>query len=133
MPVPSLTPRQLAFVREYGNDFNGTKAAILAGYSEKGASVAATRLLRMPQIGTVLSPEINVELGTGTHKSLTDIEKWKARVRRVAFANVSSANLTPDHVLKGLDMYGRHLGMFQAENSGLQAAFQINIHIKAEE
>jgi len=133
VPIPSLTPRQLAFVREYGKDANGTKAAIRAGYSQKGASVAATRLLRMPQTHAVLAPDVNIETGKETHKTLADIEKWKARVRRVAFANVSSENLTPDHVLKGLDMYGRHLGAFQTENPGLQQAFQININIKAEE
>jgi hypothetical protein len=37
------------FVREYLIDFNGTRAAIAAGYSERGAEVAASRLLRNPK------------------------------------------------------------------------------------
>jgi len=37
--------RQQAFVREYVRDLNGTKAAIRAGYSTKGASAKAAQLL----------------------------------------------------------------------------------------
>lgn len=37
--------RQEVFVREYLIDLNGTRAAIAAGYSEKGADVAAIRML----------------------------------------------------------------------------------------
>ena len=43
--MAKLTPKQLAFIREYQVDHNGTQAAIRAGYSENGASVQATRLL----------------------------------------------------------------------------------------
>jgi phage terminase small subunit len=38
------------FVREYVVDLNGTRAAIAAGYSEKGARVEACRLLTKPNI-----------------------------------------------------------------------------------
>jgi phage terminase small subunit len=40
-----FTDKMLAFVYEYPKDFNGTKAAIRAGYSENGANRAASRLL----------------------------------------------------------------------------------------
>ena len=41
-----LTDKQLAFCREYvKNGYNGTQAAIKAGYCEKGAAVEAVRLL----------------------------------------------------------------------------------------
>ena len=40
MPATRLSPKQQAFVREYVKDWNGTQAAIRAGYAaEKGASV----------------------------------------------------------------------------------------------
>ncbi len=124
---------QLAFVREYGKDFNGSKAAVRAGYSPKGASVQANRLLKMPSIRRILSPAVNVELDQPRSKTLADIEQWKREVATMAFVKVNSKDLTPDHKLKGLDMYGRHLGAFQAENPGLQQAFAITIHVGKEE
>ncbi len=133
MPATTLTDRQLAFVREYGKDFNGKNAAIRAGYSIKGADVAASRLLRHPAVRTILSPAGLGEKQISREKSLADIEQWKREVGKIAFANLASAELTHDHKLKGLDMYGRHLGAFQAENPGLQQAFQITIHVGKEE
>src|SRR5438105_15495692 len=35
----------MTFIREYIQDFNATRAYIAAGYSEKGASAGASRLL----------------------------------------------------------------------------------------
>lgn len=50
-PKPSiLTARQQRFVEEYCVDFNGTQAAIRAGYSDKGAEVQAAKLLRIPKV-----------------------------------------------------------------------------------
>lgn len=46
----ALTPRQLAFVREYPVDFNGAQAVIRAGYSEKGAGSTAFTLLTNPAV-----------------------------------------------------------------------------------
>ena len=40
-----LTAKQIRFVDEYLVDFNGTQAAIRAGYSEKTAAATATGLL----------------------------------------------------------------------------------------
>jgi phage terminase small subunit len=45
-----LTKKQEVFVAEYLTDFNGTRSAIAAGYSEKGAEVTASQLLRNPKV-----------------------------------------------------------------------------------
>lgn len=50
----SLTPKQTAFVAAYLVDSNGKKAAIKAGYSQAGAEVAASRLLRHPKVAEAL-------------------------------------------------------------------------------
>lgn len=42
---PKLTPKMTAFVREYTADYNGTQAAIRAGYSPHTAQEQASRLL----------------------------------------------------------------------------------------
>lgn len=45
LPVTGKDRRREQFCHEYVVDFNGTQAAIRAGYSDKGASVTANRLL----------------------------------------------------------------------------------------
>ena len=45
-----LTKKQQAFVIEYVKDFNGTQAAIRAGYSENTAAVIASENLTKPNI-----------------------------------------------------------------------------------
>jgi len=45
-----LTLQQQMFVKEYLIDFNGTRAAIAAEYSKKGAGQQAVTLLRNPKI-----------------------------------------------------------------------------------
>lgn len=45
-----LSARQNAFVLEFPKDFNGTQAAIRAGYSEKGAATQAYELLCLPHV-----------------------------------------------------------------------------------
>jgi len=49
-----LSGRQAQFVHEYLIDQNGTQAAIRAGYSRRGADVAAFRLLRNPRIARTI-------------------------------------------------------------------------------
>ncbi len=45
-----LTKRQELFVAEYLTDLNATRAAIAAGYSEKGADVTGSKLLVNPKV-----------------------------------------------------------------------------------
>jgi phage terminase small subunit len=52
----SLPPRQQRFVLEYlANGFNGTKAAIAAGYAKANADTQASRLLANPRIAAVIA------------------------------------------------------------------------------
>ena len=48
--MSKLTKKQEAFCREYVVDFNGTQAAIRAGYSKKTAKVSASENLTKPNI-----------------------------------------------------------------------------------
>lgn len=50
MSEQKLTDKQKIFCREYIIDWNATRAAIVAGYSEKTASEVAYENLRKPQI-----------------------------------------------------------------------------------
>ena len=57
--TPQLSHKHRAFIAGYLRHFNGTKAALEAGYSEGGARRSATRLLKEPAI----LAEIEAELG----------------------------------------------------------------------
>lgn len=51
----SLTPKQQRFVDEYLVDLNATQAAIRAGYSEKGAEVRGSELLRVRKVAEAIA------------------------------------------------------------------------------
>lgn len=52
--MDGLTEKQRTFAEEYIVDFNGGRAAIAAGYSENGASAAASRLLTYPEVQALI-------------------------------------------------------------------------------
>jgi len=54
-----LNLRQQLFVEQYLLDMNGTKAAVRAGYSEKGADVQAARLLGDVRIAAAIQKAMN--------------------------------------------------------------------------
>ncbi len=53
--MKELEPKQKRFCEEYVVDFNGTQAAIRAGYSKKTASVIASENLAKPKIQAYLA------------------------------------------------------------------------------
>ena len=55
---PKLTAKQQMFVKEYLKDFNGTQAAIRAGYSSKYARCTASEYLAKPNIQAAVQAEM---------------------------------------------------------------------------
>ncbi|MDL2224667.1 terminase small subunit [Eubacteriales bacterium OttesenSCG-928-M02] len=88
-----LTDKQKKFVDEYLVDFNATQAAIRAGYSERTATVTASKLLRNPRIQEYLQ-ERQKDLQERTE--ITQ-EKVVAEYAKIAFADISDyANVVID-------------------------------------
>ena len=52
-----MTERQRKFVAEFLKSGNGTQAALRAGYSQNGAAVQATRLLRNANVRSAIEAE----------------------------------------------------------------------------
>ena len=76
----NLTPKQLLFCMEYLKDFNGTQAAIRAGYSKKTANEQASRLLANVNIQNQIK-----ENNTKVEKSLImDIQEIQQRLTKMA-------------------------------------------------
>ncbi len=78
-----MTYKQLRFIEEYPKDWNGTQAAIRAGYSPKGADVAASRLLadvRVKEKIDELKAKLSGEAGI-------TIERILSHISMMAFAD----------------------------------------------
>jgi phage terminase small subunit len=81
------TERQLAFIREYVIDFNGTQAAIRAGYAPKSARYSATRMLRNP----LIQGQIQAQIQRISEKADVTATRVLEELARVAFADLSRA------------------------------------------
>lgn len=80
-----LTAKQIRFVDEYLVDFNGTQAAIRAGYSEKTAAATAARLLRNVNI----QAEISRRQKDLQRRTEVTQERVVKELARVAFADAT--------------------------------------------
>ena len=81
MPGQNLTNRQQKFVSAYCVDLNATKAAIKAGYSEKTADSAGSRLLKNVKVWDEISKKMNKTL---TKLDIT-AERVLAEIAKLAF------------------------------------------------
>ena len=114
--MPKLTPKQEQFCREYLIDLNATQAAIRAGYSEKTANAQAGRLLVNVSVAeriAELKQERVEKVARTAQDVLNDIISVTAQARDEGDLKTA---------LKGLELQGKHLGMFtdklQTEHSG---------------
>lgn len=88
-----LTRRRLRFVAQYIRDFNGTRAAVRAGYSPHSAANSAYRLLRHPEVQAEIERALADEqrrLGIATDRVVLEL-------MRVAFSDIR------DYLVAGAD------------------------------
>lgn len=62
MAAKRFNDKQRAFIKEYLRDFNGTQAAIRAGYSRKSAYSIGSELLKKPEIQTAIRKDLDERL-----------------------------------------------------------------------
>lgn len=89
-----------AFIAEYLVDFNGTRAATVAGYAAKSAHVTASKLLRTPKVREAIEAKRAKQIETADLSAARVLEE----LRRLAFSDVRSlfddkGNLRPLHTL----------------------------------
>ena len=95
-----MTQKQQQFIIEYLKDFNGTQAAIRAGYSPKTAQVQSAKLLSKGKVAAAVAQQTQARL----EKADLTAERTLEEMRRLAFANVqdlfdAAGNLRPIHTL----------------------------------
>lgn len=109
-----LNSKQKAFCHEYIVDCNGTKALIRAGYSEKGAAVAASKLLRSVKVKAFID-QLRGEQITGRQKIINDNLAFWVKMRDTEEKeneDGSSKRVYDADRLKASELLGKSLGMF---------------------
>lgn len=122
----ALTDKQKKFCKEYVIDYNGTQAAIRAGYSEKTAKVQASQLLREEKILTVIKSyqkEQMQELCLSEEKVINDlytilmhcmsaqpVMEWDYEEHD--YVKTGEYQFDSKGALKAIELLGKHLGMF---------------------
>jgi len=105
--MKKLTHKQEMFCKEYVIDFNGTNAAVRAGYSKKGAEVTASLTLRNIKV----SEKIKELLHSTEKEYKVSRKKVLKAVEDIAYDGEQEANR------KGaLDMLMRHTGLYELDN-----------------
>lgn len=102
----ALTARQATFVREYLAHFNGTRAAITAGYSEKTARAIASENLKKPVIRAEIA-RCQTDLRKRLEPMADAILKGLAGI---AFANVGEV-FGRDGALLPIEEWPREFGL----------------------
>lgn len=107
----ALTDKQLWFVREYLVDCNGKRAAIAAGYSEKGAEVTASKLLTNPKVKAA------VQEGQKRLAEKTETTSEKIRRRLWEESEDYSEFATHSGRIRALELLAKINGEFEKDNS----------------
>lgn len=104
----ALTPQQADFVHQFLVDYNGTQAAIRAGYSKESATKLAYQLRRNPLVEKCIQIEterrrkhLDVDVGWVLMKMIKTIERCE-----------SEEGSNPMAVLRGAELIGKYLNMF---------------------
>jgi len=105
----SLSPKQEAFCREYIIDWNGTQAAIRAGYSINGADVQASNLLRNIRVALRIDELSN---GVAERAKLT-ADSVLADIATVKNACLGPVEFNPGMALKAAELEAKYLGILK--------------------
>lgn len=133
MPNDKLTPKQERFIAEYTVEYNGTQAAIAAGYAKKGAAVTAAKLLINPKVARALAKhQQKVEKNCGVNEEYVIdtvkecVERCMQRVPVMLPGKGTQAKDAEGNdiwrfdampALKGCEMLGKHIGMFTEKHA----------------
>lgn len=111
-----LTKKEDRFCMEYVIDYNGTQAAIRAGYKESDAPTRAHRLLKKAEVSARVC-ELQHELAQRLALSEDFVVIEAMGIYRSCKATGDAKN-----ALKALKLVGDHLGMFDKSKKGAEGS-----------
>jgi phage terminase small subunit len=110
--VKILNYRQQTFCDEYlANGGNGTKAALVAGYSERTAGAIANNLLKNIEIKTYVA-EKQKELSTPRIATAQEIREYVSSVMRNDQGDIDTRDR-----LKAADLLAKLLGLYDKQSA----------------
>lgn len=115
----ALTKKKKTFVEEYLKDYNGTAAAIRAGYSEKSAAQQASRLLREPEVLAYRDELITAEVKAIGVSKESLLRKSEQLYRKCVDADDSRG------AAKALELQGKLIGAFSEKREIEGSGFEI--------
>jgi len=143
-----LTPKQAMFVMHYIEDFNATKAAKSAGYSENSAKEIGCENLTKPNIKAAIEEELSYRANATRLSTQYIVNNLMNNVARCSQAEpvmvrnsdgemVESGEYKFDSsgMNKALDLLGKHLGIYidKVQHSGENISFNMNFGEKGDE
>ena len=103
-----LNPKQEKFIDEYMIDFNGSRAAVAAGYSEKTARTIATEYLNKPHI------KAEIEKRRAENQKTFTITKELVLDEIKEVALMKGLDLRGSDKMKALELLCKYLGILDA-------------------
>lgn len=125
----SLTDKQQAFVREYLIDFNGTQAAIRAGYSEATAKSKASHLLTEEEISKAVQQGIK-DLEDKAELTKVNLLEMLQKIMEMTTYDINHCQKS----IKAIEVYARMCGLNEPdkiEHSG--SGFNLTIEVPEED
>ncbi len=113
-----MTDKQNIFKVEILKDFNATRAAIAAGYSEKTAYSIGNELLRKPEVREAIRDYIDNEIGMTEKIIIENIRFWE-KIRNDPEAGEAARLKASEHLGKYTDMFKDHLELTGNEEKPL--------------
>lgn len=114
--MEKLKPKEERFCREYVVDYNGTQAAIRAGYKESDAHNRACRLLKKAEVSArvrELQHDIAMRLAISEDFVLAEAMETYRSCKEQGDAK---------NAIKALQLIGNHLGMFDKSKKGAEGS-----------
>lgn len=146
-----MTRKQERFVEEYVKDFNQTQAAIRAGFSPRGANVAAQRMLLNATILSLINQRLDIvrvrekKVDEFTHEKIAyhfkeiydrcmqgaPVMRWDASAKEFVPLTDDEGNAVWEFDSTGanraMENIAKHKGFFELDNSQKKSVIQIAI------
>lgn len=120
-----LTKKERIFADEYVKTTNGTQSAITAGYSEKTASVTASKMLRKPKVRQYIDAVMN-ERSKDTIATADEVLEYLTRVVRGEEKDAFGLDVSVADKTKAAELLGKRHMLF-TDKVKLDAEIEIDI------
>lgn len=120
-----LTKKERIFADEYVKTTNGTQSAITAGYSEKTASVTASKMLRKPKVRQYIDAIMN-ERSKNTIATADEVLQYLSRVMNGEEKDAFGLDVSVADRTKAAELLGKRHMLF-TDKVKLDAEIEIDI------